>query len=90
MRVLALGLLILGLAGVGAVSGVVVTDIGLLGWADIGLNLLVWVRSGSRSLLPLVSLPVVAALVAIHPVFVFGIARWLGAPQGWPHPGPPT
>jgi len=86
MRVLALGLLILGLDGLGAASGVAVTGtstgIVLLGWAYIGLNLLVWVRSGHRSLLPLISLPIVAALVVIHLVFEFGIARWLGV-----HPG---
>lgn len=86
MRILALGLLILGLDGLGAASGVAVTGtstvVVLLGWAYIGLNLLVWVRSGHRSLLPLISLPIVAALVVIHLVFVFGIARWLGVPPG--------
>jgi hypothetical protein len=86
VRVLALGLLILGLDGLGAASGVAVTGtstvVVLLGWAYTGLNLLVWVRSGHRSLVPLISLPIVAALVVIHLVFVFGIARWLGVPPG--------
>jgi hypothetical protein len=85
-RILALGLLILGLDGLGAASGVAVTGtstvVVVLGWAYIGLNLLVWVRSGHRSLLPLISLPIVAALVVIHLIFVFGIARWLGVPPG--------
>ncbi len=86
MLIFALGLLILGLDGVGAASGVVVTGtstvVVLLGWAYIGLNLLVLTRSGLRRQLPLISLPIVVALIAIHLVFEFGIARWLDLPPG--------
>lgn len=84
MRILALGLLIVGLDGMGAAFGLAVTGMStaivLLGWVYIGLNVLVWVRYGLRRLLPPISVPIVAALITIHFVFVFGIARWLGVP----------
>ena len=82
MRIFAVGLLVLRLDGVGAAAGVAVTGtstgVVLVGWAYIWLNVLGGVRCGLRRMLPPISLPIVAALVAVH------LRPW----SPWPPTGP--